>query len=186
MLAPVRTVAPTEPLISVQDAKAHLRVDHDEEDALIASLIAAAESHLDGWTGVLGRALVTQTWRQDFASFDDMRLPLWPVASVSSVTYKDATGAVQTVPASDYELLADGLGAYVAVKSSPASSSVSVTFVAGQPVADVPAAIRHAALFIVGDLYRNRETAVVGATASQIPVSATVNALITPFRRVGL
>ncbi len=194
MFAPVRTVGPAEPLLSLVEAKAHLRVDHSEEDTLITSLVAAAEAYLDGWTGVLGRALVTQTWRQDFEAFEDaLRLPLWPVASVSSVTYKDEAGTAQTVSASNYQLLADGLGAYVAIKPglswpSPGDhlAPVSVTYVAGQAVADVPAAIKHAALLMIGDLYRNRETAAIGAQASEIPMSATVNALLAPYRRVGV
>lgn len=194
MFAPVLITAPAVVLVSASEAKAHLRVDHSEEDSLITSIVSAVTAHLDGWTGVLGRALVTQTWRQDYEAFEDrLRLPLWPVASVTSVTYRDDEGADQTVSASNYTLLRDDLGAYVEIKPGLSwpevgdhLAPVSVTYVAGQAAADVPAAIKHAAYLMIGDLYRNRETAAIGVQATAIPMSATVNALLAPYRRVNV
>jgi hypothetical protein len=58
MLKPVRTVPPAEMPVSLDEAKLHCRVDHNAEDAHITGLIAAAATHLDGWSGILGRALV--------------------------------------------------------------------------------------------------------------------------------
>lgn len=69
MLAPVRVTPPAEPPVSLEEAKAHLRVDFGDDDLYVAGLIEAATAHLDGWSGILGRALVTQTWRQDLCGF---------------------------------------------------------------------------------------------------------------------
>ncbi len=191
MFAPVRTVAPTLTPVTLAEAKAHLRAEYGEEDALITGLIGAAVSYLDGWSGMLGRALVTQTWRQDFAGFSDkMRLPMFPVASVSEVTYVDAAGASQTLAGTEWQLLADERGAYVCLRTGrnwPATGEgavlVSITYVCGHSVADVPMAIKQAILLMVGDWHRNRETVAVGATTGSIPLSATVDALLAPYRR---
>lgn len=54
---------PVGPVVSLQDLLAYLRADHTYmEHALIASLEQAAVAYLDGWSGVLGRAIKAQTW----------------------------------------------------------------------------------------------------------------------------
>jgi hypothetical protein len=53
---------PTEPVLTLADAKPHLRVDHNDDDSLITALIAAATARLDGRDGILGRWLRQQTW----------------------------------------------------------------------------------------------------------------------------
>lgn len=193
MLAPVRTVAPETTPVSLTEAKAHLRVDFDDDDTLIASLIDAATAHVDGWTGVLGRALVTQTWRQDFSRFAlCLHLPLAPASSLTSITYYDAENVQQTLSADIYQLLTDARGPFVSLKpdqiwpgSYDREDAVSVTYVAGYGDADaVPAPIRAAILLIIGHLYENREASTLGVTAELLPMA--VDALLVPFRRVGL
>ncbi len=46
--------------ISLAEAKAYLRVEHDDDDDVIAALIAGSRIHVEAATR---RALVTQTWR---------------------------------------------------------------------------------------------------------------------------
>jgi uncharacterized phiE125 gp8 family phage protein len=191
MLAPVRTVAPTEDPITLAEAKAHVRVDHNDDDSLITALIAAATNHLDGYTGILGRALITQTWRQDFAAFaPKIRLALRPVASVASVTYFDGDNTSQTLSASIYGLFEDGAGPYIALdpdQTWPGSyrrvDGVSVTYVAGEAAAAVPKGIKQAILLLVGHWYANRE-AVAEAQMHAVPMAAA--ALIHPYRRIGV
>lgn len=188
--SPVRTVAPSVAPVSLDEVKAHLRVDHYDEDSLIEVLIAAATGHLDGWSGVLGRALVTQTWSQAFDAFTDpLRLPM-PAASVTSVTYVDQAGTAVTVAPINYLLSADALGSFVeraygVTWPSPRDQSraVTVTFTAGWAAADVPSELKSAILLMVGDLYSNREGVVTGTIVAENP---TVSALISPYRRTGV
>src|ERR1041384_4333948 len=48
-----------EPL-TLAEAKLFLRVEHDDDDDLIAALVARSRIHFEGQTR---RALITQTWR---------------------------------------------------------------------------------------------------------------------------
>lgn len=188
MLTPVRITAPANTPVSLSDVKAHCRVDHNDDDTVLTSLLNAAVAYLDGWSGVLGRCLVTQTWRQDFEAFGILRLALGPVASITSVTYYDADNEQQTLSADVYAHLTGPLGGYITLKPDQSwpstygrADAVSVTFVAGTAVADVPASIKAAILLLVAHWYENREAA---GAASELPFS--VSALLAPLRRVGI
>lgn len=191
MMRPVRVTAPAVPLVTLSEAKAQARVEHSDEDTLISGLISAATAHLDGWSGVLGRCLVNQTWRQDVDAWGEtLRLPFPDVSSVT-LTYRDADDAEQTVAAAGYELLEDERGAYLAWRDAFARPSVSgdraapisVEMVAGYGAAasDVPQAIRHAALLLVSHLYEHREAVMAGVSLAVTPLA--VASLIDPYRR---
>lgn len=194
MLAPVRTVAPVGTVIALSDAKRHLRVDYDDEDAMIGALISAAVDYLDGYSGILGRALLTQTWRQDFDAFDDeMRLPVGNLLSVSSVTYYDASNALQTLSNAVYTGLSDRLGPYLTRKPDQVWPSgyyrpdaISVTWTAGYgaTAASIPTPIKQAILLLVGHWYANREAVNVAAGIVGLELPMAVDALIAPYRRV--
>jgi uncharacterized phiE125 gp8 family phage protein len=186
MLAPVRTVAPATTPVSLAEAKAHLRVDHGDQDDLITAQINAATTYFDGYTGILGRALVTQTWRQDFGGFADrLPLPVSPVSAVVSVSYFDAGNVQQTLEASVCNLFADARGAYVALqpgKSWPATfrrvDAISITFTVGYgAAASVPEPIRQAILLIVQRLFDGADTEIDAA------IDRVVHALIAPYRK---
>lgn len=193
MRPPVRVTAPAELPVTLEEAKRHLRVDHVDDDVMISAFIMAGTDHLDGYRGVLGRALVNQSWRQDFDGFCRvLRLP-FPDVSEATVAYDDASGAVQTVAVADYRILADGIGPYLAAslntawpQAGEAANSVRVTFTAGFGLAvEVPAAIKAAILLMVGDLYEHRQTASERG-AGKIEMSMTVDRLISPYRRWGV
>ena len=75
---------PQELAVPLAAVKTHLRVDHDDEDGLIAAYLDAATAHLDGLSGTLGIALSPQTWRAVFSPGSDITcLPLGPVISRS-------------------------------------------------------------------------------------------------------
>jgi uncharacterized phiE125 gp8 family phage protein len=191
MLAPVRTVAPAAPILTIEEVKAHLRVDHADEDLLIAGLIDAATAHIDGYNGILGRALVTQTWTVDFPTFRNrLDIPLGPIQS-ATIQYYDSTDTQRTLATSVYAVLSDGLGPYITLKYNQQwpqtwtrDDAVKVTFVAGYgAAAAVPVAIRAAMLLLIAHWYDNRATVSVGETPSEMPLAAA--ALLAPFRRVG-
>ncbi len=146
MYRPVLVTPPVIKPVSLAEVKAALDIGYTAKDDLINGLVAAATTYLDGWTGVLGRCLCEQTWRQDFDDFRScLRLPLFPVQSVSSIKYVDTGGAQQTIDANSYALREDALGAYVRFSTdysfpplNAEGAAVGVEYVAGY--LDTPAA----------------------------------------------
>lgn len=158
MLRPVRMVAPGALPISVAEVKSALRLDGADHDNEIERLIKGAVDHYEGWTGVLGIAIVEQTWRQDFRRFDDkMRLQIGPVVSIASVAYHDDQEQIVTVDAGKYTLRHDAGGpAYVrfeqdfSVSLDPSDDApVAIDYIAGWPDADVPSDIKTAIILRV-------------------------------------
>jgi uncharacterized phiE125 gp8 family phage protein len=110
------TIAATVEPVTLAEAKAHLRVTHSSDDALIGALITAAREDAEQITG---RALAAASYRwasdQDVTSV--LHLPLWPVDAVSALTYEDADGVRQTMDSGDYTL--DGDRATVTIDPMP-------------------------------------------------------------------
>ena len=163
-------------LLSLADAKEHLRVEHSAEDDFITSLIAVAEDILDGNTGEVGKALVTQTWTWTGPRpVGDFELPVQPVQSITSIKYYDADNVQQTLLTSDY-LLDEG---YLKPKRGVSwpqpydrDDAYEIIFVAGYGAStDVPAGLIHAAKLIIGHYYETREDATDGEKKA-IPRSA--------------
>ncbi len=191
----VLVVTPPEPFIGLAEAKQHLKVQHDVEDALITGYIAAACSHIDGPDGWLGRALGVQTLEARFdlgpcATLIRLRYP--PIVSIASVRYLDAKREEVVAEPGTSELVGDeiiAIGAPAWASAYAGREALRVRFVAGyaprvsgeQQISTLPAAIRVAVLLMVEDLYRNRGNVTAG-TRTRIDMPATSEALLQPFR----
>jgi uncharacterized phiE125 gp8 family phage protein len=179
--------APAEWPVTLEEAKAHLRVDVDDDNEMIEALIEAAVDYCDGPTGFLGRALIDQTWELVLDEFpeDEIKIPIPPLIEVESIKYDDGDGAQQTISSSDYTVDNVSQPGWVLPVSGtwPTTfegvNAVRVRFrcgyldqVASPPVHNVPGSIKAAIKLIVGNLYANRETIVLGQTVAEIPQSA--------------
>lgn len=177
---------PEEWPITLDEAKKHLRVDTDDDDELIEAFIEAATDYCDGATGYLGRALVEQTWELVLDEFpaDEIKIPMPPLISVDSVKYDDASGVEQTLSASEYTVddisepgwLLPVSGAWPSAYDSVNAVRIQFTCgyaATGSPaVQTVPGTIKSAIKLIVGNLYANRETIIIGQSVDEIPMSA--------------
>lgn len=191
--------APANDPVTLTEAKAHLDVEHSDHDTLIAAIVDAAVSIVGGPKGFTGRAIISQTWDYYLDAFPDndaepIELPLPPCISVTGVYYTDANGVEQTWDTADYHvdlyseparvMPADG-GSWP-TPDDERPNAVRIRFTAGyvtndSPDADnPPPAIKAAILLIVGDLYRNRETVVIGQTVAKLPWTAEM--LLQPYR----
>ena len=166
-----------ETILSLADAKAHLRVQHDAENDLIASLRHAAVGHVERLSGV---ALASGTWRWSVERFTSrIELPIGPVTDVGDVTYLDAEGTEQIY--ADARLVNGS--AYPAAGGSwpSAYERVTVEFTAGLASPSDAPELLAAAKLLLGHLYENRE-AVSGQTVNEVPLG--VDALIQTYRKV--
>lgn len=179
--------APSEEPVSVAEAKKHLRVDHSYDDAMIELYLKAARQHIDGKDGWLGRALVTQTWEFTLDAFptNEIRIPIPPLQSVTSIVYDNVDGDEETMSSDLYTVDNRNEPGWVFSDSWPSTfagiNAVRVRFVAGYGAASaVPEAIKAAILLLVGSLYDNRNEVVIGQTAVILPFAS--KALLLPYQ----
>ena len=180
--------APTETLVSLSEAKEHLRVDHSNDDTYITTLINVATDVVEEFTR---RKLATQTWNiyfDEFPPYIDLQLGI--VRQIVEVKYYDQSNVLQTLPTSDYDidLIAKPGRIYEATgKSFPQTyeraNAVKVTFEVGNS-AEVPSAFKAAILIIIGRYYENRQDVFVGTQVNELP--SLVENLLTPYRLLEL
>lgn len=161
---------PVGPVVSLQDLREHLRVDGADEDALIVSLEAAAVAYLDGWGGVLGRAIKAQTWRAEVAAWGTYVLPL-PDVSAVAVTYLDADGVEQ--PATSVTVRQGAV-----TIDGPAADRIYINMTAALHPQYLPK-LQLIVKMLVSHWYENRSP-VSDGTMQELPMAA--DALITSMR----
>lgn len=173
------TAPAVEPLLLAQ-VKDHVRVSGTDEDAYLGQLISTVTSHLDGWAGIMGRALISQTWDLFLDWFPwEIAVPLPPLQSVTTVKYTDNDGVQQTLATSVYTVVSQGNSTGKIVQAFNQTwptirmvpNAVEIQFVAGYGDSwnDVPLDIRHAMLILIGQMYEYREEVVTGTMVSRLP-----------------
>ncbi|KZK99153.1 hypothetical protein [Pseudovibrio sp. Ad26] len=179
-----RVSGPVEALLSLQDVKRQVCVKHSDDDDILQRLIGTATEFLDGPSGCLGQALVTQVWRCAWSrppcGNQKLKLPCGPVQKIESASYFDTDGNEHSIDPAKLWLLRrssetkvfPGTGfAWPSMSDHP--EALSITFTVGYgSSADVPSDIIHAAHLMVGNWYEHREPVVVGTIASELPLSA--------------
>ena len=165
--------ATVEPL-TLAEAKLHLRVDGNTEDALITALITATRQAAEFRCQ---RTLLQTTWELTQDAFTDaLRLQYPRLMAVESVKYLDTAGVLQTLANTEYLVDADSEPGYVVPSGNgwPGTfnqiNAVKVRYTAGYgTTADkVPQPIKQWMLLHIGHYYRNREAS-VGAGMQSLP-----------------
>lgn len=169
----VTTPAPPDgtDVVSLANMKEFLRVDHSDEDTTITALLDAAVSHVSDYTnrhiGTAASAIFyLERWRPAALAYG-------PVVSITSVTYNDTSGTLQTLDTSKYYVQnhkddtcliffhdTPDLEDYNAL---PIRITASV---GGQP----SNSIKHAVRMLVAHWYENRRAVITGPTATTIPL----------------
>jgi uncharacterized phiE125 gp8 family phage protein len=170
--------------VTLDEAKAHLKVDTTDDDALIASLITAARARAEWHTG---RAFITQSWTLSLDAWPcagAVEIPLPPLQAVTTITTYASNDAATVLDPSLYQVDAASSPARIALKQGVtlpvglrALNAVQIAFSAGYGDAEsnVPAPLREAILDLIANAYANR-----GDTSGELPLDAL--ALLAPYR----
>ena len=160
----ILTAPPAVEPLSLAEAKAHLRVTHGDDDAIISTLIVSARRRVEARTGL---RLVTQGWSQflDFWPAGGMvDLDVNPVSAVSDVIIYGDTDTASTIDAAHYFLDATSNPARVVFRqgrnpSPPGrrAKGIEVRLTAGFGLAAaVPVDLKQAILLLVADAFAHR------------------------------
>lgn len=180
--------APTEDLLSLDEAKAHLRVDFNDDDNMIAGMIDAAIIHAQN---KVQRRFLTQTLELVLQDWGDgaIKIPVAPVtpAGIVFIKYVDFSNVTQTLDPSAYVVKTMGYSVAIIARYGTiwpivfpfSSEPIVVRFTAGTAAADVPINVKHAIKMLVAHFYMQREPVLVSdRRAVVLPVPETVDALL--------
>lgn len=167
---------------ALAELKQWLGVTTARDDSILSSLIKAALSVCEAFTGRL--PLESAMEERLTADAGWLTLSTRPVLSIDSVSRLDADGLRQPLPASSYEvdLASDGSGR-IRLFNPSFGKPILVSFTAGLASAwdDLPDGLRHGVLRLAAHQHRERDT----SGAAPLPPAA-VAALWRPWRLMRL
>lgn len=185
-----RVGAPASEPVTLEEAKIYMRIDNDNEDALIGDLIVAARMTAEEW---LKRSLITQSWKLSYDDncglfartrnepwvYDMVRLSMGPVTEITDVSVFDREDNSTSLDSASYYLNASK--DELVLTSSVSGIRVEISFDAGYGDAgDVPRAIKQGMLAHIASMYDNR-----GSDGDMALPDQTLG-LYFPFREVRL
>lgn len=188
--------------VSLAEAKHFLKIDFNQEDGLIETLIKVARQAVEAYTG---RCMIYQEWTFSFnAGFGQavsdshylsgdksrgqggIELPKSPfVALIQEPALSDGYGRR---PIKAFRLDTSGRGARLHLGSDAAGLTqgdgvIDLTFAVGYGAEpkSVPEALRHGVLMMVAQLYENR-TGVNDNPGLSVPMNDAVLRLVKPYQ----
>lgn len=181
--------APAIEPVSLAEAKAHLRVGHADEDALISSLITAARRVVEARTGLCLMAQEWQCFRDGWPEDGVIELPLAPLNAVVELAVYGEDDQKAVIDPAHYVADLAGRPGRIYLRGSrqwprPGRmlNGIGIRLEAGYGTAatSVPQPLRQALLLMVAHWYAVRGDEAAGG----LPLSA--DALLGPYRAVRL
>lgn len=167
-----------QPVVSMSEAQAYVRIETGEEEAVLAGLIRTASALCESF---LNQVVIAREFAVDLKSSSGWeRLPVSPVRAISEVELLDTTGEATPLAMAEYAVDIDSAGqGWVRLVSSQSEARILVRGTAGmaQDQNGVPEPIRQGVLRLVAHLFASRD----GQGGSP---PAAVTALWRPYRRM--
>ena len=183
--------APIAEPVSLDEAKRWLKVETEDENEIILTLITSARLYIEQATQ---RLLLQQSWRVIFSDLDmsgAYLMPLSPVLRLLGLTLRYSDDSEAALSVANVRLTKHGDDTALLIPQSyrtmlinDARFELDVSLGYGPNGHDVPAPIRQALLMLVAYWYENRGDYSTYVNLTQIP--SVITALLTPFKRVRL
>ena len=186
----IPTRVPTGEPVTVDALKAHLRITHASEDALLGELIAAARQTVEREAGV---ACLDQGFRLLLDALPGhglVRLPVHPVGQVTAITVYDAEGNPSDIDVPTTVLDGYAVPPRLQFRQLPPTgrciNGIEIDFDAGfgSTAAEVPDTLKRAILLAAAHWYEFR--AELAASDQPAAYPAGFHGLLTPWRRMRL
>ncbi|WIY53667.1 head-tail connector protein [Devosia sp. YIM 151766] len=180
---------PAEEPVSLAEAKAFLKVDGNDEDALIETLIGAARLHVES---VTGKALLAQSWRvvlDDWPPGGVVKLPMSPLIAVTNIAAIDDNGGSHDIDLGQFRSEPDRLILPRVVAGMPTMQhrqGIEIDYDAGygSEPEDVPADLRQALLGLVAHWHEHRDAVIVAGSGAIVP--SGFERMVASYKRVRL
>jgi uncharacterized phiE125 gp8 family phage protein len=169
-------------VITLDEAKTHLRVDTADDNALITTLVSVAEDCVEKETK---RTLLTQTFELVYdevgASIEIIRSPLQEVTKIEVIS---EAGVKTEVSETLYDVDISGIRGRVRLRSGCswpdhrgfASFIITAKAGYGDAAANVPSALKQAALIALAILYESR------GEMDEAKISKAISGLCWPYK----
>lgn len=168
----ITTTPANEEVISLEEARLHLKVDSQVDDSLITRLIKSARLHIENNYGVAPSLITVKQVADQWPDCDKpaylLRTPAsdlsaevwrngsWATVSGSNFFLDEISRPPRVIPASNSTLEEPDLN----------KGGIRFKYTAGYASGECPEDIRQAMFMLIGSMYENRQTEVVGTISS--------------------
>ena len=181
---------PSSQLLTLDQARAHLRKDDSDEDAAITAAIAAASLRIDGPDSITGLAMLRRPHVGLGELADRVTLEVGPDAALTKVEVLQAGAWSDVTARFGLRRVRDQRADLVLLASQPLPAAdddeenLRVTVTAGfADAVESPrlAPVRQACLLLAAHYFENRAAAAFGGGYGELPMG--VRALLKPYSR---
>ncbi|WP_234188671.1 head-tail connector protein [Shinella sp. NM-101] len=172
--------------VTLAEVKAHLRLDTDDEDALLSALVRTARQYMEAETGLCLIVRLLRLYLDDWPEGRVIQIARGPVQAIEMLTVYDDFGAPVDVNAAGYVLDGAARPARLILPERPATAramnGIEIDFTAGfgESGADVPDTLKRALLLHVAAMFELRGVLAVEDQPGAVPEG--YDRLVSPYR----
>jgi len=167
-------------VVTLVEAKEHLRVDVVDDDTYITGLILGAVAYCEERMKQCFLTTTVTKYLDRFPGCNYIEFDKSPLISVVYVKYTDYLGVVTTLPTTEYVVDTHSFVGKIVLaygKSWPTTTLTTVNAIEIQTTAGygaaaaVPQMIKQAILLLIGHWYANREAVLIGTISKKIEMA---------------